>query len=146
MQEKRLSELSKIEKRVINKALETLKNSYSPYSNFKVGAAVLTSKMKIFTGTNVENASFGATICAERSAIANAISNGYKDITTIAIIADDNSDRNIIVSPCGICRQVIAEFANISNTDIKILMSDKNITKVLISSIFELLPSEFKFK
>ena len=80
--------------------------SYSPYSNFRVGAALLTKEGKVFTGTNVENASFGATICAERTALVKAVSEGYKSFTKIAISADKNS-----CTPCGICRQSLIEFS-----------------------------------
>lgn len=80
-------------------------NSYSPYSHFSVGAAVLTKCGNIYRGTNVENASYGLTICAERAAIFNAIVNGAKDIMAIAIYGDHSN-----VSPCGACRQVILEF------------------------------------
>ncbi|WP_148551209.1 cytidine deaminase [Paraclostridium bifermentans] len=84
-------------------------NSYSPYSNFKVGAALLTKSGKVFTGCNVECASFGGTNCAERTALFKAISEGYKDIEAIAV-ASTNSEKNEPTYPCAICRQVIIEF------------------------------------
>ena len=84
-------------------------HSYSPYSNFKVGAALLTKSGKVFTGCNVECASFSGTNCAERTAIFKAISEGYKDIEAIAI-ASTNSEKNEATYPCAICRQVIIEF------------------------------------
>lgn len=83
------------------------KKSYSPYSKFKVGSAVLTEK-GIFVGTNVENASFGLTICAERAATFNAISNGAKKILAVLIFTPTKK----ATPPCGACRQVIAEFAS----------------------------------
>ena len=91
-----------------DKLLGILNNSYSPYSNFRVAALVVMKDGKEFVGTNVENASFGATICAERSAIVSAISNGYKknDFDKLYVMVD--SDK--ISSCCGICIQVICEF------------------------------------
>lgn len=91
------------------KALEASKKSYSPYSNFPVGAAILLSDGKIITGANIENRSYGLTNCAERSAVFSAVSQGFTDFVAIAI-ATPKSDYP--VGPCGACRQVISEFAN----------------------------------
>jgi len=92
------------------KLLEAAKNarllSYSPYSKFKVGAAVLTKNGKIYSGCNIENASYGITNCAERTAIFKAVSEGERDLTALVVVADTEGP----VSPCGACRQVIAEF------------------------------------
>lgn len=87
------------------KAKEASKKSYSPYSRFPVGAAILTKEKKVFLGTNVENVSYGLTICAERVAICNAIINGYKNFIAIAIYSKKGE-----ASPCGACRQFILEF------------------------------------
>ena len=81
--------------------------SYSPYSKFKVGAALITNEGKVYSGCNIENASFGITNCAERTAIFKAVSEGAREIDTIAIIADSDGP----CSPCGACRQVLNEFA-----------------------------------
>ena len=98
---------SELKAQLIKMAEEAYENSYSPYSNFAVGAAVLTSDGKIYTGTNVENISFGLSNCAERSAIFNAISdNGTLQIQAIAIA----NKKGLACSPCGACRQVINEF------------------------------------
>ena len=86
-------------------------NAYVPYSKFRVGAALLTSDGKVYTGCNIESASFGATNCAERTAIFKAISEGEKKFVKLAV-ASDNSDKNQPTWPCGICRQVIVEFAD----------------------------------
>lgn len=83
--------------------------SYSPYSNFKVGAALLSKSGKVYTGCNIECASIGGTNCAERTALFKAISEGEKEIDAIAI-ASSNSEKNEPTYPCGICRQVIIEF------------------------------------
>jgi cytidine deaminase len=92
---------------LIQEAFKAMENAYAPYSNYHVGAAVLTTDGRVFWGANIENASYGATNCAERSAVFSAYSNGYhKDrIKALAIVSD--GDR--IAAPCGICRQVLCE-------------------------------------
>ena len=92
--------------KLIQAAIETRKQSYSPYSNFAGGAAVLSNDGYIYGGCNIENASYGLTNCAERTAIFNAVSDGKRNISAIAVVAD--TDRPC--SPCGACRQVIGEF------------------------------------
>lgn len=87
-------------------AHEACKNSYAPYSEFHVGAALLTADGRVYTGCNIENASYGATNCAERTAIFKAVSEGMRDFTKIAVVADDGST----AYPCGICLQVMNEF------------------------------------
>ena len=87
-------------------ALKAVQNAYSPYSNIKIGAAVMAGSGKIYTGANIENASFGATICAERTAIVKAMSEKEQYISAIAITGDIND----YAFPCGICRQVMSEF------------------------------------
>ena len=125
---------------LLKKANEVIENSYSPYSNFKVGAAILLTDGTVVTGTNVENASFGATICAERSAIVSLISQGLnpKDIKKIAI----TSYMDTFTPPCALCRQVMGEFFN---DDVEIIMGNKNLdTKV--TSIEEILQYRFTKK
>lgn len=94
-------------KELIDHAFQAMKNSYAPYSQFHVGAAVACRDGKVFYGANIENASYGATNCAERSAMFSTYSNGVRkeDIEAIAIVADGET----IATPCGICRQVMAE-------------------------------------
>ncbi len=91
---------------LILQAKDAMKNAYAPYSRFKVGAAVVTKGGEVFKGCNIENASYGATNCAERTAIFKAISEGYREFEKIAIVASSGD----YASPCGICRQVLAEF------------------------------------
>jgi cytidine deaminase len=92
---------------LLEQAHRAAETSYSPYSHFRVGAAVLCADGSVFTGTNVENRSFGLTNCAERSAIFSAVSAGKKDFKAIAVFTPDSA---VAVAPCGACRQVISEF------------------------------------
>lgn len=95
-------------KKLINEAKKARKGSYSPYSNYAVGAALMTDKGKIYTGANVENASFGLTICAERSAVFKAVNDGVKKIKAMALVSNTPD----IPIPCGACRQVLVEFSS----------------------------------
>lgn len=123
------------DKDLLNLAKETYKNAYSPYSKVKVGAALLTKDNLVFTGCNIENASYGLTICAERSALASAVSNGKKHFSKIAIASNQKRE----FSPCGACRQTLAEF----NPKLKVIWNDKN-GKTKKASLSKLLPFIFK--
>lgn len=127
---------------MINKAKKARKNSYSPYSNFSVGAALLTSCGNIVTGCNVENAAFTPGNCAERTAIFKAISEGYKEFSAIAIVGGKASDENIsdYVSPCGVCRQVLREFVNPKTFYVIMAKSENDYT---VRTLEELLPMSF---
>ncbi|AEX85608.1 cytidine deaminase [Marinitoga sp. 1135] len=118
------------------KAKDAMQNSYSPYSNFKVGAALLTKDGKIYTGTNIENASYGLSMCAERTAIFKAVSEGEKNFEALVVIGETDEP----ISPCGACRQVIAEFGveNIILTNLK--------KDLKIMTVEELLPYGFSGK
>lgn len=111
------------------------KNSYSPYSNFRVGAAVLMESGKTYEGVNIENVSFGATNCAERSAVFKAVSEGERKIKAVAI----SSDSDDLIFPCGICRQVLSEFGD-ENT--KVICGKKN-GEFKVFKLSELLPNAF---
>ena len=91
---------------LIEAAKDGRKNAFAPYSNFKVGAAIETAGGQIFTGCNVENASYGLTVCAERVAIWKALSEGERDFINLAVVAETNE----LTPPCGACRQIIWEF------------------------------------
>jgi len=120
-------------KLLIRKALEVKEKAYVPYSRFKVGAAVLTDTGKIFTGCNIECASYTPTICAERTAIAKAVSEGEKNIVAIAVTGDSEW-----TYPCGVCRQVIREFGK----DILIIVV-KSEDQYKEYTLEELLPHSF---
>lgn len=120
---------------LIEEAKKAREKAYVPYSTFKVGAALLTSDGEVFHGCNIENASYGATNCAERTAIFKAISEGVKDFAAIAVVAD--TDRP--VPPCGICRQVIVEFCP---SDMKIYLTNLK-GDVLETTVAEILPGAF---
>lgn len=121
--------------RLLNLAEEVSKNAYAKYSDFSVGACVLASSGKTYMGCNVENSSYGLTICAERSAILNAVANGEKSIKAVAIYSPNMED----CLPCGACRQVIFEFQHV--VPVEIVTKTKSGTKIY--TINELLPGGF---
>lgn len=123
--------------RLIEETIENKKNSYSPYSNFRVSALVKTKSGKIFKGVNIENAAYSPTICAERSALASAISTGEREFSYI-IINGDSKD----TFPCGVCRQFIREFAD---SDTKIVIAN-SADDYKIYTIEDLLPHSFSKK
>ncbi len=115
--------------RLIAKALEARKKAYAPYSKFKVGAALETKNGKIYTGCNVENASYGIAVCAERVALFKAVSEGHKQFKRIAIIANTKH----ACPPCGICRQALFEFApslRVIMTNLKGKKEEKELLKI----------------
>ncbi|MFO7660174.1 MAG: cytidine deaminase [Candidatus Cloacimonadaceae bacterium] len=120
-------------KELIELAKEASHKAYAPYSKFKVGAALLTSSGKIYTGCNVENASYSLTICAERNAVFQAVADGQKDIAAIVIYVE--SDQNF--PPCGACRQVLAEFAQ----DMPVFIANRK--EVMETTLAALLPEKF---
>ena len=122
---------------IIIEAKKAQEKAYAPYSNFRVGAVLECKDGTIFYGANVENASYGLTVCAERNAIFQAVLNGYRsdDFIKLCLITDSNT----IASPCGACRQVISEFFN---KDTPIILSTSN-GQVLTTNIGELLPYGF---
>ncbi len=120
---------------LLDRARRARDHAYAPYSNFTVGAAVLTASGEIFTGANIENASFGATVCAERVAIFAAVAAGCCDLTALAVIADTPDP----VAPCGLCRQVLAEF----NPDCPVLLAN-TAGRWQLTTLKELLPQAFR--
>lgn len=126
----------KMDQKLINLAQKAKENAYVPFSNFKVGAALLTNEGKTYTGCNIENASYGDTCCAERTAIFKAVSEGVRKIEKIAIVSSGGD----FTAPCGICRQVMAEFMD--DDGIIILSNDDGEIKEY--RFDELLPLAFR--
>ena len=124
-------------KKLINEALKAREKAYAPYSKFKVGAALETLSGKIYTGCNVENASYGLSNCAERTAIFKAVSEGHKKFKRIAIVTGSTE----LASPCGACRQVPSEFA----PEIEIVLANTK-GKVMMTILPELFPMIFKLR
>ncbi|MBE6566235.1 MAG: cytidine deaminase [Ruminococcaceae bacterium] len=112
--------------------------SYTPYSGFAVGAALLTKSGKVYTGCNIENASYTPTVCAERTAVFKAVSEGEKEFAAIAIIGGPAGEKGRFCAPCGVCRQVLREFCEL---DFRILLG--SVDKVQAYTLGELLPTSF---
>ena len=124
---------------LINLALKAQKNAYAPYSGFHVGAALLTADGEVFLGANVENASFGLTNCAERSALFSAVSNGKRELEAIAIVGGKGGTVTDFCPPCGACRQALAEFSK--DGKLKVILFDGEQEKEL--TLASLLPENF---
>ena len=120
-------------------AIKSMNNAYSPYSCYKVGAALLCDNGKVFTGCNVENSSYGATVCAERTAIFKAVSDGERDFSMLAVAGGKENELSDKFLPCGICRQVMAEFCK--PEFIVLVVTSENTYKEF--SLSELLPNAF---
>lgn len=99
-------------KELVLQAEQAMEKAYAPYSGFRVGAALLTKNGKVFTGCNIENASFSPTICAERTAVAKAVSEGEREFAAIAVVGGKDGVITGICPPCGVCRQVLSEFCH----------------------------------
>ena len=122
--------------KLLKMARKAMKNAYAPYSGFRVGAALLTESGKVYTGCNVENSSYGLTMCAERVAVFKAVSEGERNLVKIAIVSSSNE----LTFPCGACRQVLYEFAD----DMEIILEDKE--GIHITHLKDLLPDGFRLK
>lgn len=126
---------------LISKALEMRKLSYCPYSGYAVGAALLMESGQIYTGCNIENAAYGPSICAERTAIFKAVSEGEKDFTMIAVTGGfKDTDPVDYAFPCGVCRQVMAEFCN---PDKFVVCVANSVTDYKLYKLSDLLPDSF---
>ncbi len=133
--------LEKTKKELIKAAFEAQKGAYVPYSNFQVGAALLTKDGRIYKGCNIENASYGACCCAERTAFFKAVSEGEREFRAIAIVGKaKDALRFDYCAPCGICRQVMAEFCQPENFEIILPKSEEEYQ---IYSLSQLLPLSF---
>ena len=123
---------------LLMKAIEARAFAYAPYSDHKVGAALVGKSGKVYLGCNVENAAYSPTNCAERTAIFKAVSEGEREFTAIAIVGGLGDKLSEVCAPCGVCRQVMAEFCD---PDMKIVMGTPD--KLVVSTLAELLPYSF---
>ena len=127
------------DKELVKLADEARGRSYCPYSNYSVGAALLTKDGKVYTGANIENASFTPTVCAERVALFTAVHAGERDFEAIAIVGGKiGQEASAPATPCGVCRQVLSEFASPS---LRVLVGTND--EILAFTLGELLPSSF---
>lgn len=125
---------------LIKSALEARKKSYSPYSGYQVGAALLTAELRIYTGCNVENAAYSPGICAERTAIYKAVSEGRRKFKAIAVAGSPKGTVEQYAFPCGVCRQVMREFVNPEEF---LVIVARSITDYKIYTLSQLLPESF---
>lgn len=125
-------------KQLVERAEEARKKAYVPYSGFSVGAALLGKSGKVYTGCNIENASYTPTNCAERTAFFKAVSEGETEFEAIAVVGGKKGENSQFCPPCGVCRQVMKEFCK---EDFKIVLSDGKDTKFFLLS--EILPMAF---
>ena len=126
------------DKELLLKAIEAREMAYAPYSDHKVGAALVGKSGKVYTGCNVENAAYTPTNCAERTAIFKAVSEGEREFTAIAIVGGLGDKLSEVCAPCGVCRQVLAEFCD---GDLHIVMGTPD--KIVTSTLADLLPLSF---
>lgn len=126
---------------LIKSAIDARKKAYAPYSGYQVGAAVLTSELRIYTGCNIENAAYSPGICAERTAISKAVSEGWRKLKAIAIVGSPKGDTiSQFAFPCGVCRQVIREFADPGKFFVIVA---KSIQDYKVYMLDQLLPESF---
>ena len=125
---------------LVEAAIDSLNYSYTPYSHFKVGAALLSKDQKVYQGCNIENASFTPTNCAERTAFFKAVSEGVTEFEAIAIVGGKEGDCEDLCPPCGVCRQVMMEFCNPKT--FKVILADKK-KNYKIYTLEEILPLGF---
>lgn len=132
-----------IKKDLCLRAARAMGNSYSPYSGFKVGAALLTDEGEILTGCNIENAAYGPTVCAERVAVFKAVSEGKLGLKMLAVAGGEGGVISGGAMPCGVCRQVLAEFCAPDTPILVVTSRDGDFTEMTLG---ELLPFSFKLK
>jgi len=126
------------DKELLLRAIEARDFAYAPYSNHKVGAALVGKSGKVYTGCNVENAAYTPTNCAERTAIFKAVSEGEREFEAIAIVGGIGDTLSELCAPCGVCRQVLSEFCD---NDMKVVMGTPE--KISVSTLGDLLPYSF---
>ncbi len=125
---------------LIRSAMEARKKAYAPYSGYMVGAAVLTNELRIYTGCNIENAAYTPTVCAERTAVFKAVSEGWRRFKAIAVVGSPKGGITKYAFPCGVCRQVMREFADADNFVVIVAKSEQDYQALTLR---ELLPEGF---
>ena len=126
-------------KELVKATFDAMKKAYAPYSGYKVGAALLSKSGKVYTGCNIENAAYGPTNCAERTAFFKAVSEGELEFLKIAVVGGKDGVVTDMFMPCGVCRQVMAEFCN---SDFEIIVA-RNEDDFRVFTLLELLPFGF---
>jgi cytidine deaminase len=140
----RYDELTLLQRSAVDNAAEALKNAYVPYSHYAVGACLIMVADELITGANVENAAYGSTLCAERAAVLRANAMGNRQFRGIAVIARVlQGNTQDVASPCGACRQVLFEMAQVANVDMEVILSSSNKDRIIVTTIKELLPHGF---
>lgn len=145
MEQVDLDHISIVDQKLLVEAEDALKNAYCPYSHFAVGVALATFDEQIFVGANVENASYGGTICAERAALCGANAQGQRNFAHLAIVAGHLGGFSTPepVMPCGLCRQMLWEFSSLNKQDLRIISATLGRSKVVSVMLSELLPYGF---
>lgn len=133
-----------IQQKLLKAAQAVLENSYCPYSNFSVGAALATPNETIITGANVENSAYGSSICAERAAICHANAIGERVFTDLAIVTRDRGFSPAgVAAPCGACRQMLWEFSSLYMQELIIVSATYDLSQIAVVSLTDLLPNPF---
>ena len=140
MYDKDIRKDEEMKKLLIEKAIEKLPNSYAPYSRYNVAAAALFDSGEIYTGVNVESASLGMTLCAERNAIFHAVAEGERRLIAVAIVGGPDGERNEYCVPCGACRQVMRDFGD---KETMLVISAKTPEDYMEKTLEEMLPYSF---
>lgn len=123
---------------LIRNALEAMQRAYAPYSDFKVGAALLTKSGKLYRGCNIENAAYTPTNCAERTAFFKAVSEGEREFDRICIVGGKHGNPEVCTGPCGVCRQVMMEFCNPDTFKIILAIDEEHYQEYLLRDLFPL--------
>jgi cytidine deaminase len=141
-----LDRLEGLDRELIEKAQQAVAWAYAPYSLFAVGAAVRTNSGAIYAGANLENASSGLTICAEAAALSAANAAGDLNIAAVAVVGFNftgSAQASPVVMPCGACRQLIAEVAQLAGADVRVIGCNGDLSRTVVSTIAEMLPNPF---
>lgn len=144
MERLRYEDLDARDRELVDAAVAACRTAYAPYSNVRVGAALRTAADRVITGSNVENAAYGSTICAERMAVGRANAEGERGFPAVAVAArGEILAPDQVVSPCGACRQVLHEMAAATGTATRVLMTAPGTDRITIATLDELLPLPF---